>query len=44
MSCELTGSRKLGVGLEVPCIYKLTGKERLVLKAKDIIAKKKLNK
>ena len=42
VSCELTGSRKLGVGLEVPCIYKLTGKERLVLKAKDIIAKKKL--
>ena len=30
ISCEVTGNRKRGVGLEVPCVYKLAGGEKLV--------------
>ena len=29
VSCEVTGRRKLGNGSEVPCTYKLTGREKL---------------
>ena len=28
VSCEVTGRRKLGNGLEIPCTYKLTGREK----------------
>ena len=33
ITCEVTGRRKYGKGLEVPCFYKLTGKETIVKKA-----------
>ena len=39
ISCEVTGRRKYGKGLEVPCVYKFLGSEKLV-KMKDIITKK----
>ena len=29
ISCVITGKRKYGVGLEVPCIYKVKGSSRL---------------
>lgn len=28
--CEVTGKRKLGKGLEVPCVYKFYGSDRLI--------------
>ena len=37
ISCEVIGHRKFGKGLEVPCIYKLTGKEKLIVKARKIL-------
>ena len=46
ISCEITGHRKKGHGLEVPCKYHLTGDKKLVKKAqkivKDIKKKKEL--
>lgn len=42
ISCEVIGARKLGKGLEVPCLYKFKGKEKHILKAKEIFTKKKL--
>ena len=30
ISCEVTGSRQRGIGLEVPCVYRLAGSEKLV--------------
>ena len=41
ITCEIVGHRKFGKGLEVPCIYKLTGKEKAVQKAKEKLSKKK---
>ena len=40
ISCEVTGNRKLGVGLEVPCIYKFTGPEKTIMKMKEKIGHK----
>ena len=40
ISCEVTGRRKYGKGLEVPCVYKFLGSEKFVKKMKDIITKK----
>ena len=40
ISCEVTGRRKFGKGLEVPCIYRFLGSEKLVKKMKSIIIKK----
>lgn len=37
ISCEVTGHRKKGHGLEVPCKYYLTGGEKMVMKAKEIV-------
>ena len=37
VSCEVTGRRKLGNGLEVPCTYKLTGREELVNKMQELL-------
>lgn len=39
ISCEITGPRQYGRGLEVPCIYKLSGEEALVNKAKEKLLK-----
>ena len=36
--CEVTGRRKFGKGLEVPCFYKCTGKEKMVLKLKELLS------
>lgn len=40
ISCEVTGRRKYGKGLEVPCVYKFFGSEKLVKKMKSIITQK----
>ena len=37
ISCEITGHRKKGHGLEVPCIYHLVGDKKLVRKARKIV-------
>ena len=39
VSCEVTGRRKLGNGLEVPCTYKLTGREKLVNRMQELLSK-----
>ena len=39
ISCEITGPRQYGRGLEVPCIYKLSEEEALVIKAKEKLLK-----
>ena len=44
ISCEVTGSRQHGLGLEVPCVYKFTGDEKLILKLKKTILKKRKKK
>ena len=41
VSCEVTGRRKLGNGLEVPCTYKLTGKEKLVSRMQELLSKQR---
>ena len=35
--CEITGKRKHGVGLEVPCTYTFYGKQKLVDKLQDLL-------
>lgn len=42
ISCEITGHRRLGKGLEVPCLYKFSGKEKAVKKTKDKLYRKKV--
>ncbi len=39
IQCEVVGRRKYGTGLEVPCIYKLTGEESVVIKTKNKLVK-----
>lgn len=39
VSCEVTGRRKYGKGLEVPCVYKLLASEVLIVKLNKIIQK-----
>lgn len=39
ISSEVTGNRRLGKGLEVPCIYTLIGEERMIVRAKEIVDK-----
>ena len=41
VSCEVTGRRKLGNGLEVPCTYKLTGREKLVNRMQELLSKQR---
>ena len=41
ITCEEIGHRKFGKGLEVPCTYKLTGKEAMIVKAIEILELKK---
>ena len=42
ISCEVTGQRRHGKGLEVPCLYKLLGEEKMINKAKKLIAKSRV--
>ena len=39
ITCEVTGKRKFGKGLEVPCIYNFTGTESNIVKLKKILSK-----
>ena len=41
ISCEVTGRRKHGVGLEVPCLYKMIGSKKLVEKMRSLTTSKK---
>ena len=41
ISCEVTGSRQRGVGLEVPCVYRLAGSEKLVQRMKSLTSSTK---
>ena len=40
VSCEVTGKRKHGKGLEVPCVYKFLGSEKMITKMKDVLYEK----
>ena len=40
ISCEVTAKRKYGKGLEVPCVYKFLGSEKMILKLKAIMQEK----
>ena len=44
ISCEVTGSRKRGNGLEVPCVYKLVGSYKLVQRMKNLMSSKKVHR
>ena len=44
ISCKITGHRKLGKGLEVPCDYTLIGAENSILRAKEIVQRIKKKK
>ncbi len=37
ISCKITGKRKLGVGLEVPCVYMYTGSARMARKLSRLL-------
>ena len=37
--CMITGKRKFGVGLEVPCIYKINEKFRIIKRLKRLLKK-----
>ena len=41
VSCEVIGHRKYGKGLEIPCLYRLKGKEEMIMKAKKKLDRKK---
>ena len=43
ISCEVTGSRKRGIGLEVPCVYKIVGSKKLIQRMKGLTSAKKLS-
>ena len=40
ITCEVTGSRKHGKGLEVPCTYTFVAKEKNIMKLKELLQKK----
>jgi len=37
--CEITGHRKRGIGLEVPCIYTFTAKKKMIKKLSEKLEK-----
>ena len=37
--CEITGRRKKGIGLEVPCVYTFSGPHKLVKKLEALLVK-----
>ena len=39
IACEVTGRRKYGKGLEVPCVYKCLDNEKMVDKMRSIMQK-----
>ena len=39
ITCEVTGHRRRGNGLEVPCQYRLQGNEKMVRKLKNLLKK-----
>ena len=45
ISCEVTGRRRRDttarLGLVVPCVYRFQGKEKLVIRLREVFAKKK---
>ena len=42
ISCEVTGSRKRGIRLEVPCVYETVGSKKLIQRMKGLTSAKKL--
>ena len=44
ISCEVAGSRKHGNGLEVPCVYKLVGSDKLVQRMKNLMSSKSIHR
>ena len=40
ISCEVTGRRKHGKGLEVPCVYTITGRDKMIVKMKEMVSAK----
>ena len=43
IECEITGKRKRGNGLEVPCTYHFTGGKKLVKRLESILSKRKIS-
>ena len=39
IACEVSGHRRQGNGLEIPCQYRLQGEEKIVRKAKQLLKK-----
>ena len=39
ISCKITGHRKKGVGLEVPCIYTFTSSQKNIIKLHSLLDK-----
>ena len=42
IDAEITEHRKFGCGLEVPCLYTLTGKPKFIKRAKKLVKAKQL--
>ena len=42
IDAEITGHRKFGCSLEVPCLYTLTGKPKFIKRAKKLVKAKQL--
>lgn len=39
IECEITGSRRRGNGLEVPCVYHFTGKDKTIIRLVGLLKK-----
>lgn len=39
IDCSITGHRKRGLGLEVPCLYKLSGKPKYIKRLVKLLSK-----
>ena len=42
ITCKVTGKRKFGKGLEVPCVYSFYGTERKIVKLKQLLGSEKM--
>ena len=38
ITCRITGKRKLGIGLEVPCVYLYSASPKMITKLKNVLA------